>query len=439
MKGVKSPCRRAGLVTKPTCSDHDEEGEPRVVLGVGITERYTGFDNTTVAAADHPPKNGISMPVTQNTQTCGRSQCTAAACSPALRVIDIDPLTDQRWRNFVAAHVDGLVYHHPAWLHVLADAYGGEPLGLACVDGEGRLQGIMPLLYRRTLLVGGRLSSLPYTAAAGPLVSRADATPLLLRAAVDRTELGSWLQVKASSSLSNHAIDGLVGQRWEQTYIVDLPDDVDQLRFRSGRNHRRIRRGVRRATSLGVQVREAETVADLQRWYCLYLETMRWQAIPPRPYRFFASAWHVLRPIGLLRLLLAEQVTSGHRVLLAGSIFLAFGQTIVTPFGGWSRENQHLRPNDVIDWYALHEACQAGFRRVDFGEVAAQNLGLAAYERKWGAQPRWLWRYYYPAPHGLERFQFGYGASRWPIVKRLWRHMPLGMTATLGEQLYRHI
>ena len=36
-----------------------------------------------------------------------------------MRVVEVDPQTDPRWEAFVAAHPDGLVYHHPAWLQAL--------------------------------------------------------------------------------------------------------------------------------------------------------------------------------------------------------------------------------------------------------------------------------------------------------------------------------
>ena len=39
-------------------------------------------------------------------------------------VVDIDPVADSRYDAFVHAHPDALIYHHPAWLEVLAKENG---------------------------------------------------------------------------------------------------------------------------------------------------------------------------------------------------------------------------------------------------------------------------------------------------------------------------
>src|SRR5215208_1775194 len=99
---------------------------------------------------------------------------SALAVSPAPlgtgRVMEIDPQVDPRWEAFVAAHPDGLIYHHPAWLQVLEREYGHRPICLAYEDSDGSLQGVLPLCHTRGIpfnrtseVAGRRLSSLPRT------------------------------------------------------------------------------------------------------------------------------------------------------------------------------------------------------------------------------------------------------------------------------------
>ncbi len=85
------------------------------------------------------------------------------------RIIELDPQTDSRWEAFVAAHRDGLIYHHPRWLQIIEKAYGYEPVCLACEGADGQLQGVLPLFRTRGLLTGRYLSSLPHTPVAGPM------------------------------------------------------------------------------------------------------------------------------------------------------------------------------------------------------------------------------------------------------------------------------
>ena len=188
-----------------------------------------------------------------------------------------------------------------------------------------------------------------------------------------------------------------------------------------------------------MQVRPAETEGELRTWYELYLDTMSWHVVPPRPYRFFKLAWERLRPQGLMRLLLAEQHEAGRSKLLAGSIFLMWGQTVVYAFNGRRREDLSLRPNDVIQWLAIHDACREGFRYYDLGEVEKHQQGLAEFKAKWGAEARQLYRYYYPEAHELERGIFMPSSYSRQLVNAVWRRLPLNVTATLGDWIYRYL
>jgi len=106
---------------------------------------------------------------------------------------------------------------------------------------------------------------------------------------------------------------------------------------------------------------------------------------------FFELLWNSMHPAGLMQLLLAEQSGGTEKKLLAGSIFLMFGQTISYTFNGARREDFSLRPNDAILSFAIQKACDAGFRRFDFGEVPDGHARLAEFKSKWGSnQHNWF-------------------------------------------------
>jgi hypothetical protein len=355
------------------------------------------------------------------------------------RVRSIDPLTDGRWEAYVAGHPNALLYHYPGWLDVLERVYGYELVPLALEDNGGVLRGVLPLVRTRGLVTGRRLSSLPHTPVAGPLASDEDAKAALVRAAIEHAHAArsTRLQIKTESPGLEERVEGLSVVPWERTYVLDLPDDPRALRFGNSRNHARIKWSINKARKHGVQVRDADADRDLSRWYRLYLETMRDHVVPPRPYRYFKAIWEVFRPRGMVRLLLAEQQGHRNRTLVAGSLFLWSGSTAFYAFTGGSREHVHLRPNDVIQWAAIHDACRAGFRRYDLGEVDDDDPGLADFKRKWGAHPKLLYRYYSPAPINAERHVMRSGRAR-RIAAAGWRRVPLRATAVVGDLLYRH-
>ncbi|HEX3639994.1 MAG TPA: GNAT family N-acetyltransferase, partial [Ktedonobacteraceae bacterium] len=139
-----------------------------------------------------------------------------------------------------------------------------------------------------------------------------------------------------------------------------------------------------------------------------------------------------LRPQGLLRLLLAEQVEAGKSRLVAGLLFLQWGQTISYTSAGWRWEDQALRPNDLLHWQAIQDACAEGLRCYDFGYVTVGNQSLAQFKSKWGTQKKMLYHYSCPAVARGTRTISASGQSRSavrqlvrPVVRSIRQHLPI--------------
>src|ERR1700691_3603277 len=190
------------------------------------------------------------------------------------------------------------------------------------------------------------LSSLPNTPTAGPLAVDQGSLDALLSGAMTRGDhsAASWLQLKVVGPAIDALIPGFSGDRWTPTYVLNLPDNPEHLRFGDSRHNGAIRRNVRKAARLGVRVREASSVSDVHSWYRLYLVTMRAQSLPPRPLRLFEVIWDILAPLGLARWLLAERSGGGQTQLLAGSLFLAYNSAVFYAFNGRDPAQLEFRP-----------------------------------------------------------------------------------------------
>lgn len=377
-------------------------------------------------------------------------------------VTELDHRSDARWKQFVESHPDALIYHQTGWLQALEKEYGRRCVILACEDGLGNLLAVLPLMYTQGLpfnvgrqQTSRRLSSLPRTPIAGPLGLDPRATAAVLREAMNRTagEPGVRLEIKSESPGLDLLAQGLCHTPWRFTYVVDRTqltagyessgngekDLSPELRFGNSRRTRRIKWAVNRAMKEGVRVRRAENKSELRAWYNLHLYTLRRNGIPPRPYRFFEGLWDSLAP-GEFNLLLAEQDRGGRRRLLAGSFFLQHGRTVSYAFNGCRREEFHLRPNQLLQWHAIRQAFgDARVHKYDLGEVPHGNEQLANFKSRWGAKPVRLHRYYYPAPQSrAEQDSEGQGLV-WQFAAGIWRHLPLALTAKLGDSIYSYL
>ncbi len=368
--------------------------------------------------------------------------------SSGLRVVEGNPQFDRRWEALVIAHPNATIYHHPGWLRALQEEYGQEGAHLSCETRDGRLLAVLPMFYTRGLpfdigrqVTRRRLSSLPRTPLGGPLSIDPDATYLLLQAAVDlsRRPPGAQLQLKTQSTKIDGLGSGVVRSPWRSSYIVELSENPDDLRFQDKEARRQIKKAVNKATRLGVQIRAAESESELRSWYCIYLETMRRNMVPPRPYRFFRALWSLLGAKGVMQLLLAERINGGQRTLLAGSITLMNSQTVSYAFTGCKKEDFICRPNDLILWHAINDACRRGFRWFDLGEVPEEHESLIRFKTKWGAVAAPLYRYYYPALDTSKSAISPVVSRARHVLGAVWQRLPLRATALLGDWIYSRL
>lgn len=387
----------------------------------------------------------------------------------ALRVIEVDFRSDRRWIEFISSHPDALIYHHPGWLAALESEYGQRCVSLACEDERGNLAAVLPLFYTRglgfkfgRLATGRRLSSLPRTPIAGALALNKEAATAVVEYAIElaRREPGVRLEIKSNIAGLDEAVDGLTCIPWRPTYVQELPPLMDgesweqfwenlrlprpclscegcrRLRFGNAKRQHRVNWSVNKAIKMGLSVRDAETEDELKQWYQLYLLTMRENAVPPRPYRLFQRLWGSLRSTRKMRLLLAIDNKDGQERMVAGSIFLQFGQTVFYAFTGCAPEDFGLHPHDLIQIEAIRSVCRSGFRWYDFGEVAEECEALAQFKTKWGGNPTPLYRYYYPAP--VQQTSDG-GGKLMSSVRKVWRSLPPKATEVLGDLIYRRM
>jgi hypothetical protein len=180
----------------------------------------TGFSWREKSSVVRSAESGLSIPVGSQRQ-----------------VFDLQP-KDPRWEEFVANHPEALPYHHPAWSEVIRETFKYRPAALGCTNGAGQLSGILPLFEKRGLLTGLHLSSLPHT-------DERLAAPLSAAARQVEHSAVLWLQVKTLDPGLDRVVEGFSHVTWDATYVLELPNDPERLRFGNSRNHSRISWAVR--------------------------------------------------------------------------------------------------------------------------------------------------------------------------------------------------
>jgi Acetyltransferase (GNAT) domain len=333
------------------------------------------------------------------------------------------------WTAFVSAHPDATLYHTLAWRDVVQRVFGHTPCYLLC-ERAGTISGVLPMFRVRMPLVGDKLVSMPYDiGAGGPLAADEVSERVLVEAAMElaRSSRTDWLECRTQSR--RPALDAL-GLRCTEPVILSellLEPGVDPWKGVSADN----RQSVRKAQKRGVAVREAVTLADYEAFYQVYLVAFRNFGTPPYGHRYFPTVFHQLQRTRQVRLFLA--LVAGE--IVGGLLLYCWGRNLVSKFAAVTPEAVPLRAFAALYGQAIDCAVEEGARRLSWGTASRAQAGLIDFKERWGGQSHPAAVYCLPVrrtPPGLDRYYDDQGLGR-----RIWRHLPLTVTATLGGALNR--
>ncbi len=291
------------------------------------------------------------------------------------------------------------------------------------------------------------------------------------------------LELKTTIPDLDKLVDGLQCIRWRDTYVRGLPDNrsreveckqagaretrscapCDTCRlfsFGNSRDNHQVKWAVNKAIKHGLSMRIAESEDELRAWYRMYLDVMRRNVVPPRPYRLFQWLWREMRSQGHMILVLTERseerpnalsvqsdpepqetpATSKCASIVGGSILLKFGQTVFWSFTGTENSRSGHHGNDLTLWHCMHESCRLGYGWFDLGEVAENHPELSQFKAKWGTMLRPMYRYYYPARPEREHEQAHASVDHLTqIARSVWRRLPLDVIAVLGDRIFSYL
>lgn len=332
--------------------------------------------------------------------------------------------TDDDWLALASNSPQANIFHHPAWLKVLAACYGYRPFILAIRDTNGAVAAGLPMMDVSSPITGRRWVSLPFTDYCQPLYRDAAALELLTRQIVARYLDGQTPRVEIRWELPAHA--SLQSSTRFAKHTLALDADAEQVKKCF---HRTQRQNIGTAEKKGVRIEWAANEEQLRKFYRLQLCTRRRQGVPVQPWRFFDLLWREVIQPGRGFILLAYKDDE----CLAGGVFLHWQQTLIYKYAASAETGQELRPNNLLTWTAIQWACEHGFKSFCFGRSALDNEGLLTFKRRWGAEEN-------PLVYSLlARTTPSEGHAMMDTLGTVIRKSPLWVCRLTGELLYRHV
>jgi hypothetical protein len=298
-------------------------------------------------------------------------------------MVDLRIVADRSaWDGLVAAAAAGEIFHTSAWLRLIADVYGVEPVMLGAYAGD-RLVGGFPIHVRR---MG------PFRIAGSPLpgIQTPHLGPILLPG-VDPAALLDGLDrfMRAERIAACHLIgdaalppEPLAAHGYDvephPTMLLDLGGCSENDIWKGFKSE--CRTAIRKAEKSGVEIEPAADLSFLPEYLAMAQAVFaRHGRLAPVPAFFYEALWERFSAGGTLRVLLARHEGE----IVAGAMFLAHGSRLYYLDGVSHARAYALRANNLIQWSIIRWGLERGCGTYDL--VGADTPELIRFKSTLGA------------------------------------------------------
>jgi Acetyltransferase (GNAT) domain len=343
-------------------------------------------------------------------------------------VYQIDPLTDQRWAEFLTRHPQASIFHSPEWLRALERTYGYRPIVFTTCK-EGKLSDGVVFCLIRSWLTGNRLVSLPFSDHCQPLATAA-VLKIILQFVHNRLRADAcrYIEIRPlpDATIFRDNADFGVGATFS-LHSIDLCPDLETI---YGRFHDScVRRKIKRAEREGLTLESGRSRDLLDKFRHLLLLTRRRHKLPPQPAEWFSNLSACLGDKLTIHLLSKDGAPA------ASILTLSYKRSLTYKYGCSDAKFHNLGGMPLLFWKVIQQGKQAGMEQLDLGRSAPDDLGLVAFKAHLGAVASQLKYYRDPAPRD-EGKSFPSG-MQW--ARRALARLPEPVLVGAGTLLYRHL
>jgi lipid II:glycine glycyltransferase (peptidoglycan interpeptide bridge formation enzyme) len=343
-----------------------------------------------------------------------------------LRVQIFNPLDRPDWDEQISQFTQSSFFHSSAWLRVLHETYGFEPIAIA-LNKADKTSAILVTMEINSWLTGKRGASLPFTDTCEPLFSDPTDLDALYESAFSIAAKRNWrtLEIRSGTGFPETQAPSLR----HYTHHLGLQKDPQKIFSQFSSSNRR---AIRKAERSDLEVKRSQTLESLKSFYSLLCLTRKRHGLPPQPWSFFQAIHQHILSQDEASLFIAYNQSKP----IAGALFLHQGQKAIYKFGASDERSRSLRPNNLLMWKAIEWLKQQGYQHLDFGRTSLNNSGLRRFKQSWGTSEQIL-------PYFLHNLQTqtietqNDATNGWHT--RVFQQLPIPISRIIGKILYKHV
>lgn len=320
------------------------------------------------------------------------------------------------WDAYVAAHPQSTLFHTLAWKRVIAAVFPHAHHYLVA-RRDGKVAGVFPLAFVKSILFGKSLVSVPFGVYGGVLADDDASARALLEEARAIGEKGGAKYVEMRSMKA--AFADLPKSALYATFIADVPPTAEECLERIPRKARaEVRKALKDETLAFVN---DVTVDDL---FALFAHNKRSLGSPIFPKRLFETAARELAPNVHL-----HGVRKDGRIIAAVMSFVHRG--VIMPYYSGTAPGAERHSASNFMYYKLMEWASANaMTKFDFGR-SREGTGAYSFKKHQGFEPTPL-EYEYLLVHSQSLPSLNPSNPKYDFAKTVFEKMPMGLAQCVG-------
>ncbi len=343
-------------------------------------------------------------------------------------MLNIKYLTSQdvsKWDDYVRDSSSATFFHLTGWKRVIEKTFKHKSFYIF-VEGDGRIQGVLPLFLVKSRLFGTSLVSVPFVVYGGICADNSESEAMLLEESkkiAQELEV-DYLELRELNSENNY--DKFVGQDLYVTFQSEISSDVEE-------NMKSIPRKQRRMVRQGIKYCQRSEIGRnrLKEFYHIYSHSVRNLGTPVFPLRLFQNIMEEFsEECQILSVICQEKIVA--------VVMTFFYKNVVMPYyGGALKEYFKYSVNDFMYWELMRHGCENGYKTFDFGR-SKKGVGSYSFKKHWGMTPRDL-NYQYYLVKKKELPNLNPTNPKYEIFINLWKKLPLPVANIIGPRIVKNI
>jgi lipid II:glycine glycyltransferase (peptidoglycan interpeptide bridge formation enzyme) len=215
------------------------------------------------------------------------------------------------------------------------------------------------------------------------------------------------------------------------THVLKIDRDPGELK--KSFHKTTVQQRIRRAEKFNLKLEVSKDAGDIKIFYHLHTLNRKKIGLPPLPFTFFKNMYDILLPAGLMSLLLGKY----NNDYISALILLKFKNCVYAEYLATDPESLKYNPNHFLWWKAIEMARDEGYTLLDLGRSSIDNHGLIDFKKRWAAEEKQLYYYYFPQRNSISAENRE--SLKFKAMNSICKRMPPKLLQVGGNIFYQYL